>query len=114
MTDDVSRDWQQIALETVREMAMSAVTLPEDLKKYLVRGTRGELEVKVKGVQEGARTIYATGRQLIWTAIGVASGWAALELHLHGEDSLARWPLGVAGFCALTLIVLSIFARPRR
>jgi len=93
---------------------MSAVTLPEDLKKYLVRGTRGELEVKVKGVQEGARTIYATGRQLIWTAIGVASGWAALELHLHNEDSLARWPLGVAGFCALILIVLSIFARPRR
>jgi len=109
-----SRDWQQIALETVREMAMSAVTLPEDLKKYLVRATRGELEVKVKGVQEGARTIYATGRQLIWTAIGVASGWAALELHLHNEDSLARWPLGVAGFCALILIVLSIFARPRR
>ena len=37
-----NRDWQQIALETVREMAMSAVTLPEDLKKYLVRATRGE------------------------------------------------------------------------
>jgi predicted unusual protein kinase regulating ubiquinone biosynthesis (AarF/ABC1/UbiB family) len=49
-----SRDWQQIVVETVREMAMSAVTLPEDLKKYLVRGVRGELEVKVKGVQEGA------------------------------------------------------------
>jgi predicted unusual protein kinase regulating ubiquinone biosynthesis (AarF/ABC1/UbiB family) len=109
-----NRDWQQIALETVREMAMSAVTLPEDLKKYLVRATRGELEVKVKGVQEGARTIYATGRQLVWTAIGVASGWAALELHLHNEDALARWPLGVAIACGLMLLALSIFARPRR
>ncbi len=109
-----SRDWQQIALETVREMAMSAVTLPEDLKKYLVRATRGELEVKVKGVQEGARTIYATGRQLMFTAIGVACGWAALELHFHNEDALARWPLAGAISCGVILIVLSIFARPKR
>jgi predicted unusual protein kinase regulating ubiquinone biosynthesis (AarF/ABC1/UbiB family) len=109
-----SRDWQQIALETVREMAMSAITLPEDLKKYLVRSTRGELEVKVKGVQEGARTIYAAGRQLIYTGIGIGCGWAALELHFHGEDALARWPLGGAIFCGVMLFALSIFARPKR
>lgn len=109
-----SRDWQQIVVESVREMAMSAVTLPEDLKKYLVRGVRGELEVKVKGIQEGARTVYATGRQLVWTAVGIASGWAALELHLHHEDALARWPLGGAIGCGVILIALSIFARPKR
>jgi predicted unusual protein kinase regulating ubiquinone biosynthesis (AarF/ABC1/UbiB family) len=108
-----SRDWQQIALESVREMAMSAITLPEDLKKYLVRGTRGELEVKVKGVQEGAKTIYAAGRQLVYTAIGVGCGWAALELHFHNEDALARWPLGGAIMCGLMLVVVSIFGRPR-
>ncbi len=109
-----NRDWQQIALETVREMAMSAVTLPEDLKKYLVRATRGELEVKVKGVQEGARTIYAAGRQLMYTAIGVGCGWAALELHFHNEDDVARWPLGGAIFCGFVLFVSSIFSRPKR
>jgi predicted unusual protein kinase regulating ubiquinone biosynthesis (AarF/ABC1/UbiB family) len=109
-----NRDWQQIALETVREMAMSAVTLPEDLKKYLVRATRGELEVKVKGVQEGARTIYATGRQLMYTAIGAMCGWAALQLHFHGEDDLARWPLGGMIFCAFVLVVSSIFSRPKK
>jgi ubiquinone biosynthesis protein len=109
-----NRDWQQIALETVREMAMSAVTLPEDLKKYLVRSVRGELEVRVKGVQEGARTVYATGRQLIYTAIGLASGWAALELHFHNEDAVARWPLGGAVVCAVILLLSSVFARPKR
>ena len=69
-----NRDWQQIAIETVRDMALSAVTLPDDLRKYLARATRGEIEVRVKGVQEGARTVYATGRQLIYTAIGIACG----------------------------------------
>jgi predicted unusual protein kinase regulating ubiquinone biosynthesis (AarF/ABC1/UbiB family) len=109
-----NRDWQQIVVETVRDMAMSAVTLPEDLKKYLVRGVRGELEIRVKGVQEGARTIYATGRQLIYTAIGLACGWAALELHFHGDDALARWPLAAAIGCAVILLGLSLFARPKR
>jgi ubiquinone biosynthesis protein len=109
-----NRDWQQIVIETVRDMAMSAVTLPEDLKKYLVRGVRGELEIRVKGVQEGARTIYATGRQLIYTAIGLGCGWAALQLHFHGDDALARWPLGGAITSGVILLGLSIFARPKR
>ena len=44
------------------------------------------MEVRVKGVQEGARTLYAIGRQLIYTAIGIATGYAALSLHSRGED----------------------------
>ncbi len=109
-----NRDWQQIVVETVRDMAMSAVTLPEDLKKYLVRGVRGDLEIRVKGVQEGVRTLYATGRQLIYTVIGLGCGWAALQLHFHGDDALARWPLGAAIACVVILLTLSIFARPKR
>ncbi|HVJ88807.1 MAG TPA: AarF/UbiB family protein, partial [Labilithrix sp.] len=47
-----NRDWQKVAMDTVRDMALGAVTLPEDLRKYLVRATRGEMEVRVRGVQE--------------------------------------------------------------
>jgi predicted unusual protein kinase regulating ubiquinone biosynthesis (AarF/ABC1/UbiB family) len=106
------KDWQEIAMETVRDMALSAVTLPDDMRKYLTRATRGEMEVRVKGVQEGARTIYAIGRQIIYTAIAIACGAAALSLHYHGEDQLARWPLGFGGFALFMLIMTSIFGRP--
>jgi hypothetical protein len=110
-----NRDWQSVAMETIRDMALKAVTLPDDLRKYLVRATRGEMEVRVRGVQEGARTIYTVGRQIIYTAIGIASGYAALSLHERGEDgSLTRTLTGVAGFCAFMLVVSSIFGRPRR
>jgi predicted unusual protein kinase regulating ubiquinone biosynthesis (AarF/ABC1/UbiB family) len=108
-----NRDWTQIAIEAIRETAMSAVTLPEDMHKYLTRATRGELEVRVRGVQEGARTIYAVGRQIIYTAIGIACGVAALQLHFRGEDRLARWCVGVAIACGVLLLLSSIFARPR-
>jgi predicted unusual protein kinase regulating ubiquinone biosynthesis (AarF/ABC1/UbiB family) len=106
------KDWQQIAMETVRDMALSAVTLPDDMRKYLTRATRGEMEVRVRGVHEGARTIYAIGRQIIYTAVAIACGAAALSLHYRGEDKLARWPLGVGAFAVLLLVVSSIFGRP--
>jgi len=110
-----NRDWQKVAMETVRDMALRAVTLPEDLRKYLQRATRGEMEVKVKGVQEGARTLYVVGRQLIYTAIGIASGYAALFLHSRGEDGTpTRLLVGVACTSGLLLLVSSIFGRPRR
>ncbi len=110
-----NRDWQKVAMETVRDMALRAVTLPEDLRKYLQRATRGEMEVKVKGVQEGARTLYVVGRQLIYTAIGIASGYAALSLHSRGEDGTAtRVLVGVACGCGFLLLVSSIFGRPKR
>jgi len=109
-----NRDWQQLAMDTVRDMALKAVTLPEDLRKYLQRATRGEMEVRVKGVQEGARAMYAIGRQLIYTAIGIATGFAALSLHGRGEDGTPTKVLvGVACFCGFMLVVSSIFARPR-
>lgn len=109
-----NRDWQKVAMETMRDMALGAVTLPEDLKKYLTRATRGEMEVKVKGVQEGARTIYTIGRQLIYTAIGIAAGFAALSLHSHGDDGTpTKVLLGVTCFCGFMLVVSSIFGRPK-
>ncbi len=110
-----NRDWQKVAMETMRDMALRAVTLPEDLRKYLQRATRGEMEVKVKGVQEGARTVYVVGRQIIYTAIGIAAGHAALSLHSRGEDGASTKVLvGIACFCGFMLLVSSIFGRPRR
>ena len=110
-----NRDWQKVAMETVRDMALRAVTLPEDLRKYLQRATRGEMEVRVKGVQEGARTLYTVGRQLIYTAIGIATGYASLSPHLKGDDGTAtRVLFGVTCFCGFMLLVSSIFSRPGR
>ena len=110
-----NRDWQKVAMETVRDMALRAVTLPEDLRKFLQRATRGEMELRVKGVQEGARTLYTVGRQIIYTAIGIATGYAALSLHSRGEDgTTTKVLLGVTCFCGFMLLMSSIFGRPNK
>jgi predicted unusual protein kinase regulating ubiquinone biosynthesis (AarF/ABC1/UbiB family) len=108
-----NRDFTQIAMETVRDMALKAVTIPDDLRKYLTRATRGEMEVRVRGLTEGARTLYAVGRQLIYTALGIASGVAALQLHFRHEERFARWAAYVAAAAFTLLVLSSIFSRPR-
>ncbi len=109
-----NRDFAQIAIEAVRDMAMSAVTLPEDLRRYLMKANRSELEIRVRGLQEGARAVYAIGRQIIYTAIGLFAGFEALESLRRHELAMARG-LGLAAACAAALLVLSsLWSRPRR
>ncbi len=109
-----NRDFAQIAMEAVRDMAMSAVTLPEDMRKYLVKANRGELEVRVRGVYEGARTVYAAGRQIIYTSIGLVAAYEAIESYRRGEALITKWSGGVAIAMGVLLLLSSVLGRPRR
>jgi ubiquinone biosynthesis protein len=109
-----NRDFTQMAMEAIRDMGMSAMTLPEDMRRYLMKANRGELEVRVRGVQEGARTVYTAGRQVIYTTIGLFCAYEAIESWRHGEVLLTKWLSGVAIAMAALLLLSSLFARPRR
>ncbi len=108
-----SRDFAQLAVEAVRDMAMSAMTLPEDMRRYLARANRGELEIRVRGIHEGAVVVYAATRQLIYTAVGLFAGYEGLESWRRHEDGLARGLAGVASVATLLLLISSFSARPR-
>jgi ubiquinone biosynthesis protein len=108
-----NRDFAQIAIEAVRDMAMSAMTLPEDMRRYLTRANRGELEVRVRGLQEGGRAVYAVGRQMIYTAIGLFAGTEALSSWRQHEFGMARGLGAVAAGAAMLLLLSSLFSRPR-
>ncbi len=108
-----NRDWAQIALESAKDMALKAITLPDDLKKYLTRHNRGEAEIRVAGLTQAAGLVYAGARQLVYTALGVASGIAALQLHLAGQGGLARYCLWGAGAMGV-LLFGSILSTRRR
>ncbi len=107
-----NRDFAQIAIEAIREMAMGAITLPEDMRRYLARANRGELEVRVRGLNEGARTVYAAARQLIYTAVGLFAAFEALDCWRRHEAALARGFGGLALGAAALLALSSMFSRP--
>jgi predicted unusual protein kinase regulating ubiquinone biosynthesis (AarF/ABC1/UbiB family) len=98
-----TRDWRQIALEAAKDIALTALTLPEDLSKYLTKSIRGEVEVRVRGLPESARMLYAAVRQLVYALFTIAAASCALVLRLHGEVRLVRICLWVGGVSALLL-----------
>ena len=102
-----NRDWAQIALEAGKDMALQAVSLPSDLRKYLTRAVRGELEIGVRGFHDGARLVYRGFRQMLYAGLAVALGAAALQCRWHQDHELARsLAYGAAG--ALAMLVLSL------
>ena len=106
-----NRDWAQIALEAAKDMGLKALTIPDDLKKYLTRANRGESEIRVKGLSQAAGLVYSGARQLIYTAIGIAAGVSGLQLYLGGHLLLARYCLYGAGGMALLLFTSILFTR---
>ena len=109
-----NRDWAQIALEAAKDMALKAITLPDDLRKYLMRANRGEAEVRVKDLVRAANVVAGGVRLLVLTAIGIALGFAALELFLNGYAEQARYlSYGSGGLLGLTLLGV-LFSRNAR
>jgi predicted unusual protein kinase regulating ubiquinone biosynthesis (AarF/ABC1/UbiB family) len=108
-----NRDFTAMAMEAIRDTAMGAMTLPEDMRRYLTKANRGELEVRVRGLQEGARAVYAAARQVVYTAIGLFAGVEALESWRLHEVALTRWLGGLAAAMTVMLILSSVLSRPR-
>ncbi len=109
-----NRDFAQIAMEAIRDMAMSAVTLPEDMRRYLAKANRGELEVRVRGLPEGAQAVYAAARQLIYVAVALVAGHEALVSWRRGEAAMAQGLATTAAVAAALFLLSSLFARPKR
>lgn len=110
-----SRDWTKIAIEAIRDTAMQALTLPQDVRKYLQRATRGELEMRVRGLPEAANVLYAAVRQLIYAGIAIAFGLSAVALHIHGERRLSHDCLyAMGGAAVLMLLSMATTGRGKR
>jgi sulfite exporter TauE/SafE len=67
----------------------------------------------VRGLQEGGRAVYAVGRQVIYTAIGLFAGSEALESWRRHELAMARNLGLVAALSGVMLLLSSLFSRPR-
>jgi len=82
---------------------MTALSLPGDVKRFISRSLRGDLEVRFRGIEEPSELIYALGHQLVYALFTAVGFGGALALYLRGDLMLARWPAGAAAFFALLL-----------
>lgn len=108
------RDWSKLVVDTTREVGAVALALPGELRKFLVRAQRGQLEVRFSGLRDNALLLYAAGHQIIYTACGITA--VALAVVFEGRGQLGRAHLCWygAGAAALCVVLSMLTARAGR
>ncbi len=98
------RDWVSVATGVVKDMALSILTVPEDLRRLLSQARRGEARVEVGGVRQGFTLLYSLGQQLLFAFLALGTGSLAYLANRQAEESLSRALLAVSGLSLLLLL----------
>ena len=105
------RDWTALVRASLKDMALSAITIPEGVNRLLTRANHGELEVRVAGLREGANLVYLAAQQLIYTLLAVAAGLVAYLSYERGDLRVATPATVVSGVFLLLLVLSRATAR---
>jgi len=108
------RDWSSFMLDSTKDVATTLFSLPTEVKKFLQRAQRGELEVRVRSMEEHTRTLYALGHQLIYAALTITSATFGLVFDGRAKLMESQVAFGVAGFFGLLLLGSFALGRGRK
>jgi predicted unusual protein kinase regulating ubiquinone biosynthesis (AarF/ABC1/UbiB family) len=106
------RDWVGLTRSALRDMALSALTIPEGIQRFLVRANRGELEVRLHGLRDSASLVYAAAHQLMYSVLATGAAVISYLSHERADSTVAAGAGAVAGFFLLCLAG-SLFAARR-
>jgi ubiquinone biosynthesis protein len=109
-----NRTWVAMVAQVLKDMALSALALPDDLRRVLTKAQRGELELRNPDVEKSARLLYALGHQLILTLLALAAGTLAYLFQTQGETSLAQIAAGGSVLCLAGVGLSMLRQRKRR
>ena len=98
------RDWSKFLLDTARDVGLSTLALPQEIKKFTTRALQGDLEVSVPELEHAARLHYSIAQQLIYTGLSVAAFAFALSLHDRAEVQGSQYLMAASGIFGLLLL----------
>ncbi|MES1209780.1 MAG: AarF/UbiB family protein, partial [Pseudomonadota bacterium] len=108
------KQWSEIVIEASREMAVSALSLPGELQRFMARALHGDIEVGVRNLDDSARVIYYAGQQLLWGGLGATGAVLATIFDGRGNPA-GTWVSAIgAGLCGLLLLPSWFAGRPPR
>ena len=110
------RDWSSFVIDSTKDVAATVFALPSEIRKFVQKAQRGELEVRFRGIDEHARLLYSLGHQIIYAALGITAGAFGVVFDGRHEPHAARLAFyGAAVFATLLgLSILTTRARLKR
>jgi predicted unusual protein kinase regulating ubiquinone biosynthesis (AarF/ABC1/UbiB family) len=94
-----------------REMAMSALALPEKANRILDKANRGQVQFQMAGLRDSALLLYAAAQQLIFGLFGAATAMFAVWSREVGRTTEALVAAVVSAFFFVLLFTALIRAR---
>jgi ubiquinone biosynthesis protein len=107
------RDWSAFVIDSTKDVAATVFALPSEVRKFVQRAQRGELEVKFRGIEEHARLVYALGHQIIYAAMGITAGAFGVVFDGRHEAHAAKLAFYGAGIFGSLLMLSIITTRAR-
>lgn len=98
------RDWMAFVRSVVKGMAVSALTLPDGLNRFVARANRGDIEVRVQGLRESADLVYAAAQQLVFGVLAAGAAVIAYLARVRGDSLTAT-----SGAIAAAVFLLAVF-----
>ena len=96
-------DWKAQVTTAVREMAMSALAIPDRANRFFERANRGDIQLHVTGLRESALLLYAGVHQIIFMFLAIALGALGYVLEARGEREFAIVSWSAAALCLLLI-----------
>jgi predicted unusual protein kinase regulating ubiquinone biosynthesis (AarF/ABC1/UbiB family) len=81
------KEWSEAVLEASRDATLAALALPGEVSRFLTLSTRGDLEVRLRDLDDSVRLLYGLGHQLLWAFLGATSVVLAVVFDGRGDDS---------------------------
>lgn len=104
-------DWRTQITAAVREMALSALAIPDRANRLLERANKGDVRVHVANLGESALLLYSAAQQLLFALLATVIGALGFVLEARGEDELALAAWAVSALCLIAVAGSMLRAR---
>jgi len=106
------KDWKALLGRVLKDVTLSAVALPDEMRRLLARANRGDVAVQIRGFREASRLLYALGHQLLYGLFALGTGTLAYVAHTREDVRLALLLSAASVF--FTLCLGGSFLRARK
>jgi len=105
-------DWLAFIGQSLKDAALAMLTTPEHLRELLLKANRGELVVKVNGLQENAAIIRSLGRQLILSFFSISLAALSYIAYIRQDHTIMIGALAGVSLSVLLTLRLALM-RPQ-
>lgn len=90
--------------DVLKRTVTTSLGLPDELHRVLLKIEKGKLETRTPDIREGAKLLYQSGQQFIFTIMCIAAAYFGWLFYEKNEVIGVKWGFGMAAFFLLLLL----------